>query len=166
MFRIALLVLALILPALAHAESGDPVTDFSASDPRMNAAIDTANASLPAFLANMTDGQGNGMAGTAIKVAFPTSNGAEIIWVSPFKWDGDIRFAGLLSNQPNFMDGLNAGDVVQFETSMVRDWSMVAPDGTMWGNYTTRVMLPELDAATAAILTARLSADPVPSDWN
>jgi uncharacterized protein YegJ (DUF2314 family) len=64
------------------------------------------------------------------------------------------------------MDGLNAGDAVAFTTDMVRDWSITEANGRMWGNYTTRVIVPQLDAETAAALGAMLSPDPVPSDWN
>lgn len=166
MLRILLLSLALLIPSLSVAQQGDPVTEFSTEDDRMNAAMEQAKTTLPVFLANVTDGEGNSLPNTSLKVAFPTPSGAEIIWVSPFLWDGGVNMAGILANQPNFMGDLNAGDVVEFQTDMVRDWSLITPDGMMWGNYTTRVMLPSLDAATAASLGQRLSKNPVPAQWN
>ena len=112
MLRILLLSLALLIPSLSVAQQGDPVTEFSTEDDRMNAAMEQAKTTLPVFLANVTDGEGNSLPNTSLKVAFPTPSGAEIIWVSPFLWDGGVNMAGILANQPNFMGDLNAGDVV------------------------------------------------------
>lgn len=151
----------------ASAGGGDPVQEFASGDAKMNAAMDQARATLPAFLANETDANGNAAPNTSVKVAFDIRNdGAEIIWVSQFQWDGGTQMNGLLSDQPNYMDGLNAGDAVAFTTDMVRDWSITEANGRMWSNYTTRVIVPQLDAETAAALGAMLSPDPVPSDWN
>lgn len=152
---------------VAAQNAGDPVTGYSADDLEMNAAMDAARASLPLFLENATEGGGTSIVGAGIKVAFPTGNdGAEIIWVNPFRWDGGAKFVGLLSNQPNYLGDLNAGDQVAFSIDMVRDWSLSGPSGQMFGNYTTRVMIPQLDQETAVALTQMLSADPVPAGWN
>lgn len=164
MLRVFLTVAALLSPITLLAQ-GDPLTEFSSSDGEMNAAMATAQDTLPLFLANVTDDEGFNTGNTSLKVAFDTQMGPEIIWVGPFVWDGDQRMAGLLRNQPNFMDGLNAGDRVDFTVEMVRDWSFITDEGILFGNYTTRVMIPELDDATAEQLSAVLSADPVPSDW-
>ena len=146
---------------------GDRVIDFAPGDPDMSAAITAARESMPLFLDKNTDSAGNAMGNTSVKVAFDIGNeGAEIIWVSAFTWDGGANMTGRLANQPNYMEGLNAGDPVDFTTDMIRDWSFVAPDGTMWGHYTTRVIVPQLDADTQTALNAMLSADPVPSTWN
>lgn len=151
----------------SDAPTGDPVTSFSDGDAEMNAAMAAANASLPAFLANNTSTDGASLNNTGVKVAFETTNdGNEIIWVNPFEWDGGTQMSGLLSNQPNYLGDLNVGDRVEFTTDMVRDWSLITPDGKMWGNFTTRVMIPMLDEETATALGAMLSDDPVPADWN
>ncbi|MCF2870181.1 DUF2314 domain-containing protein [Octadecabacter sp. G9-8] len=154
-------------PVSSDAANGDPVEAFASDDAQMNAAMDAALTTLPAFLENQTDDAGNAIGQTSVKVAFEIGTDAfEIIWVSGFNWDGGVNMAGFLANQPNYMGDLNAGDRVEFTTDMVRDWSLTEPDGTMWGNYTTRVIVPQLDADTAAALNAMLSPDPVPSDWN
>lgn len=165
MFRTFLLCATLLIPTLTVAQQGDPLTSFSENNTAMNAAMSEAQSTLPAFLDKTTDNEGYSVGNVSIKVAFDTAMGTEIIWVGPFAWDGQDRMIGLLRNQPNFMDGFNVGDRVDFDTSMVRDWSVVADDGTMFGNYTTRVMIPELDAATAQRLLQMLSPDPVPQDW-
>jgi uncharacterized protein YegJ (DUF2314 family) len=166
MFRTFVLLLGLLLPVVAFAQQGDPVTGFAEDDPEMTAAVAQAGQTLPLFLKNATDADGFGVAGTSVKVAFPaTGGGSEVIWVGPFRWDGDQNLAGLLANQPNFMGGLNAGDPVDFTVDMVRDWALQTSDGMLSGHYTTRVILPRLDPAQAAQLSAMLSKNPVPESW-
>lgn len=160
------LALALCTPTVTLAQDGDPITEFATNDAAMNAAQQTAQDTLPLFLANATDVEGFGVISAAVKVAFDIGNNqTEVIWVGPFAWDGDQGMIGLLSNQPNFMGDLNAGDQVEFSVGMVRDWSVASPEGQIFGNYTTRVMLPMLDADTAAPLSAALANPPIPTDW-
>ena len=159
------LILSLCIPFAAFAQSGDPVEDFSRNDPAMNAAMATANETLDQFLANAT-AQGLGLPGTSVKVAFDVEGrGAEIIWVGPFAWDGGSGFAGLLANQPNFMDNLNAGDRVDFDRSMIRDWAVSGSDGLLYGHYTTRVIAARLDRTQREGLEAILSPNPIPGGW-
>lgn len=166
MLRSLFVALLLVSASLSRAQDGDPVTQFATNDITMEAAQDAARLSLPMFLLHATDDEGYGIESAAVKVAFDVgSNQSEVIWVSPILWDGDRSMIGLLANQPNFMDDLKAGDQVEFGVSMVRDWSVRGPNGEVFGNYTTRVMLPQMDAETAARLSAALSARPVPAEW-
>lgn len=168
MRNLVLMLTLALSPLAAHAQqSGDPVINFGATDAEMNAAQDAARASLPRFLANALDAEGFGLPGTGLKVAFPVDNagGVEVIWVTPFAYDGATGFAGLLANEPNAMDGLHVGDRVDFSLDMLRDWSFVDGKGTLYGNYTTRTMLPYLPADQAAGLAELLSPDPVPARW-
>jgi uncharacterized protein YegJ (DUF2314 family) len=155
-------------PEYVSTGGGDPVTEFANDDSEMNAAEAKAQATFPTFLSNATEGNGAGFDNATLKVAFPVAgvNSAEVIWVSGFQQVSTNEFKGFLANQPNAMDGLNAGDQVTFTADMVRDWSLAAADGQLFGNYTTRVMLPHLDEQTATMLGQMLSPDPVPSDWN
>ncbi|MCF2904376.1 DUF2314 domain-containing protein [Octadecabacter sp. CECT 8868] len=166
MLRFLIAGLLLAAPNVALTQEGDPITNFATDDTAMSEAQEVARESLPLFLVNGTDSDGYGLEGSAVKVAFDLGgNDAEVIWVAPFLWDGDQLMMGLLANQPNFLGNLNAGDRVDFDISMVRDWSLPAPNGQIYGNFTTRVMLPHLDAATAAELNAALTKNPVPTDW-
>lgn len=156
----------LLIASTAFAQQGDPVTDFAVDDATMNAAQEDARESLPLFFGAVLDAQGYGAAGTGLKVAFPVEGGGvEVIWVSPFLRQSETEFVGALANAPNALGDLAAGDVVQFDASMIRDWTYVSPDGLLWGNYTTRVMIPYLPETQAEGLIAALSADPVPADW-
>lgn len=152
------------IAALAQGQ-GDPVTGFADSDEEMNAAMAEAVTTLPALLAQQTDTEGFGQPGTMLKVAFELEGGgAEIIWVAPFWTDGSGNFVARLANEPNFMGNLHVGDRVRFTTDMIRDWSW--HDGRqLWGNYTTRVMLPHLSEAEAAQLRQVLSPTPIPAGW-
>lgn len=152
-------------PVIVAGEDGDPLTAFSDSDATMNAAMAEAQSTVLLFVTNTFDTNGNGSPNGTIKVAFDTPEGPEIIWVGSLQTDGTNGFRGILVNQPNYMEGLNLGDPVQFTTNMVRDWSLSLPDGTLFGNYTTRVMIPYIDTDTATYLNSVLSPDPVPADW-
>jgi len=146
---------------------GDAVVDFANGDPDMAAAMMAARETLPLFLDKITDSAGNGVGNSSVKVAFDIGDqSTEVIWVSAFQWDGDTQMTGRLANQPNYMGDLNAGDEVTFTTDMINDWALTAADGTMWGHYTTRVIVPQLDEETANALNAMLSTEPVPADWN
>lgn len=167
MIRAGLFALALILPQVAAAE-GDDVQLFTDTDAKMNAAIADAQSGLTSFLDNALDADGNGLPGTGLKVGLPKvtgDGGLEHIWVGPLRYFGNGTFAGILGNEPNWLGDLRAGDQVDFDISQISDWSFFGPDGKLYGNYTTRVMLPQMDKSTAADLQSILSANPVPADW-
>ncbi|SMX37856.1 DUF2314 domain-containing protein [Octadecabacter ascidiaceicola] len=161
-------IIGSVAPDYVSTGSGDPITEFASDDATMSAAEAEAQSTLQAFLPRALDANGVATDNTLIKVAFPIAgpNNAEVIWVAAFQQTSAGEFKGFLANQPNGMEGLNAGDEVTFTTDMVRDWSYSTADGQMFGNYTTRVMLPNLDEETAAMLGQMLSPDPVPADWN
>lgn len=148
----------------AAAGAGDPVYAYTAADPRMNAAETEAQARFTQFLAHVLDAEGIARPDAAVKVALPVAGGGhEIIWISPFGQQ-DGTFAGVLANEPDFIDG-QLGDVVTFTAEQVRDWYFFGPDGLMYGSYTTRVMLDDLQPGQAAQIAALLSADPLPAGW-
>ena len=135
---------------------GDEVVQVASADAEMNAAIAEAKRTLPLYLARLDAGQLAPSDG--VKVAMPTGEGNEHIWVHNVARDGD-RLTGVLANQPNYLPDLNQGSPVTFTADMVSDWSY-EKDGRMWGNYTTRVMLPHLGPEDAASLRQSLSPTP------
>lgn len=147
--------------------AGDDTVGFDLDDDVINAAKAEAKNSFPLFLGQATDADGVSVGNAAVKVAFeikPPEPGLEVIWVAPFVAYDANTFAGLLANEPNDMPGLSAGDAVRFTADMVADWSWTGPDGKLYGNYTTRVMLPQLGASADA-LRERLADSPVPDAW-
>ena len=149
-----------------NASTGDAVVTFSENDARMSAAQDAALKHFSRFLDHVLDDSGQARSDAAIKVALPLEGdaGTEVIWVTPFARQGSL-FIGALANEPRFLTGLATGDVISFDAGQVRDWSFYGPDGRMYGSYTTRVILADLEPSRAEQLRALLSHDPLPPDW-
>lgn len=135
---------------------GDDMVQVPSADAEMNAAVAEAKRTLPVYLARLDAGQLAPSDG--VKVAMPTDQGNEHIWVHQVARDGD-RLTGVLANQPNYLPNLQRGSPVTFAVDQVSDWSY-EKDGRMWGNYTTRVMLPHVGPEDQASLRQSLSATP------
>jgi uncharacterized protein YegJ (DUF2314 family) len=167
--RALALATILLLSLVPAAQAQDPIVQFADDDPEMVAAMDEAVQSLPRFLTEALGPDGQSLDGTAIKVRLDADGSVpgmthEIIWVSPFaRLDGG--FAGLLANDPQALGGLVAGDRVDFAQDQIVDWSYSGPDGKLYGNFTTRVMVPHLSADEAAWLNDALSELAVPDFW-
>ena len=158
----ASMICAVFLPFAALA--GDDVVQFGQQDPEMQSAIAEARSSLPQFLANTQGANGQSIEGAGLKVEFNAeSEQSEVIWIVPFAPRGE-GFVGILANEPNSLPGKNAGDMVEFSEAQIADWTYSA-EGKLFGNYTTRVMLPHLDEATQTQLSQILSDTPVPTGW-
>ncbi len=126
-------------PGKSGSGDGDEITLFEADDAVMNAAIAEAQASLPRFLQETL---GRAVDAT-VKVAFqtfPRDVGNEIIWVRDISQRADGSFTGFLDNAPVNLGDWREGTQVQFTQEMIEDWSLVSPNGRLWGNYTTRVI--------------------------
>jgi uncharacterized protein YegJ (DUF2314 family) len=162
MIRAATLALLLATPVAAQ----DPVTNYSAEDATMNAAIAEAQASLPAFLAHGLDAERIGRDGAGVKVAIPTISreGHEHIWITPFRQWPDGTFSGFLANAPVDLGALRQGDAVDFTAAQISDWSYLSPEGLLYGNYTSRVMFAS-GAFGDTPFDQIFEANPVPSDW-
>lgn len=165
MFKPFLLVLALLpLPLAQPALAGDPIVDFATKDPKMRNAIRQAQATLPKFLAAVTQSDNSLHEASMVKVAVPVENGPiedEVIWVDNITRNGE-QFTGHLANEPNHIPNAHQGTKIKFKRTSIYDWSLWGSDQKLYGNYTTRIMLPELPAETAAHLNTILSAEPSP----
>ena len=159
---------ALLICLAAPAAAQDPTVNYSESDAQMQAAIAEARATLPLFLANAFDPEGNSVPGSVLKVELPTVAGSptesEHIWVTPFARLPDGSFAGLLANEPVNLGSLRAGDRVDFTEGMISDWHFDAPSGRYWGSYTSRVMY-EAGAFGDTPFDQIFETDPVPPQW-
>ena len=160
--------IALVLCLAAPLAAQDATVNYSDSDAQMQAAIDAARATLPLFLANAVDAEGDSVAGSVLKVELPTIPGSETesehIWVTPFARLPDGSFAGLLANEPVNLGSLRAGDRVDFTEGMISDWHFDAPSGRYWGSYTSRVMY-EAGAFGDTPFDQIFETDPVPPQW-
>lgn len=145
----AALTLALnAFPASAQPISSDrsDVEAVEASDPEMNAAIDTAQQTLPEFLAILADPP-SGVSDIGFK--FPLG-GWEHIWVHDVRRDGDY-LTGRLSNVP-MQEEWKQNQRVRVPLSEVSDWAWMGADGVMRGQHTTRVLLGRIDPRTATAI--------------
>jgi uncharacterized protein YegJ (DUF2314 family) len=140
------------------------VIGFASADAAMNSAMSDAQRSMDVFLSRATSRKGRAAEGAVVKVAFAVGSGNEVIWIENFRLRRNGRMTGELANSPNHMEGYHKGDTVNFHRSDVRDWSLFS-GGTLYGNYTTRVMLPQMDPATQARLSQLLSPEPLPASW-
>ncbi len=161
----AVLMAAFVSANAGTVNAGDKTVEYSATNVAMQAAQNDAMASLENFLDHALNDDGNGAPSAALKVALPVGDGGnEVIWVSPFRMvTGELQ--GVLVNQPNELPGLTLGDTVAFSRNQVRDWSIWGDDGRLYGNYTTRVMLPSISTDRAEELLAILSEEPLPPGW-
>lgn len=167
------LMAAAILSAGFAAANFDPggaravarTLDVDQTDVAMNVAQSQAGANLDLFFRHGQAPGGASVLGAAVKVAFPTDDGGwEVIWVEPFEVRGD-GFSGRLANGPNRLPGLLRGDQVHFARADIRDWSFWGEDGALYGNFTTRVLLPHMRPAYAARVASVLSESPIPEAW-
>ncbi|QGX98952.1 DUF2314 domain-containing protein [Roseovarius faecimaris] len=152
------------LTATAPARAADPVVDFATSDAEMQAAVARATDSLDLFLRHALDAQSRSVPDAGVKVIVPIDDTlAEVIWVAPFARTGQ-SFFGYLQNEPEHMEGYQVGDSIRFGQDQIADWYL-SRDGKVFGNFTTRVMLPHLSEEDRAWLSEMLSDQPIPSDW-
>lgn len=151
----ALTVLAVAMPTAAQQADGPYV--YAEDDAAMNAAIAEARATLPIFWRRAADA---GTSRPLVKVAVPADDGAnEYMWVAEARSTG-AGYAGLLINQPRLIAGLAQGSTVSFTEAQIVDWAYES-GGRLWGAYTQRVMLEQLDPASAARHRAYLSETPL-----
>jgi len=141
------------------------VVAVSKADTGMNTAIAQAKRSLPVFLAHVLNSSGSMTTPSTIKVAMPTTGGEsdiEHIWVMPFRRLPDGTFSGELNNHPSHLGSLAFGDTIRFSQDQISDWALERPDGLVYGDYTTRVLLALGDGVPNG---PKYSTQPVPEDW-
>ncbi len=156
---------ALLLASPVLAEDGLQL--FEETDPEMNGAISQARETLPLFLNNVLDTKGAANPDALVKVGLPTVGGEaslEHIWVGPFQKADDGTLSGALANEPVELGALRLGDTVEFTLDQISDWSLWAPDGLLYGNFTTRVMFSH-GAFGDTPFDSVFTQDPLPEGW-
>ncbi len=154
-------LVALVGVALA-ACSGQVDDPEAAYQRELAAAKDAARASLPAFWDRFVLPDA-GDYDFSLKAAFPRRDGqpgVEEAWVENVARAPD-RIVGELSVQPRFLGDLKEHAIVDFQENQIVDWAFMSGD-QLFGHYTTRVMLPQMDAVQAEWLRPLLSGTPAP----
>jgi uncharacterized protein YegJ (DUF2314 family) len=167
----SLLALSLALACIAcdthpvvERTGADPVVGYRETELAMNAAIAEARSHYPRFLQAMRSEPSDSSRVYKVKVGLPTENGPEHIWVGDLRFE-DGELVGSLANEPMFLPEMHLGSRVVVREEQVSDWSVFRED-RLYGSFTTRVMLPELEEEQAARLRDVLSTAPLPPDWS
>jgi uncharacterized protein YegJ (DUF2314 family) len=152
------------LVGLALAACSGQVDDPEAAYQReLAAAKDAARASLPVFWDRFALPDA-GDYDFSLKAAFPRRDGqpgVEEAWVENVARAPD-RIVGELSVQPRFLGDLKEHAIIDFQENQIVDWAFMSGD-RLFGHYTTRVMLPQMDALQAEWLRPLLSETPAPA---
>lgn len=146
---------ALGVPALAWT---DEKQDFAPEDPVMNAAIAQARQKLPHMFARFEEARrGTSSADDfMVKVRITADGVTEQIWMALIALDGkpvveNDAVTGIIANEPFEFTSIKLGDRFTADLNQISDWSYWQ-GGLLHGNYTTRVMLPKMNAQDAAEL--------------
>jgi uncharacterized protein YegJ (DUF2314 family) len=97
----------------------------------------------------------------SLKVAFPRRDGQqgnEDAWVEALA-RGDEALQGELMVDPKYLGELREGAIVNFEEGQIVDWAFLRGEELI-GHYTTRVMLPRMDAEQAEGLRSIFGENP------
>jgi len=139
-------------PAFAE----DPVVNFSAADPVMNAAIAKARDSLPAFWARFKAPAAN-EADFTLKLGISDGTYTEHFWCAEIV--GDARKATcVINNEPAQVFTVKFGERIDVDPAIISDW-MYLRDGLIVGGETFRVIIDQMPKDQAAEYRAMLAEE-------
>jgi uncharacterized protein YegJ (DUF2314 family) len=115
----------------------DRVTAVDENDPRMNAAMDKARATVKSFIAALQSPQ-PGQSDFTVKMAFTDGSNTEHMWLGSVSYDGNL-FHGTVSNVPETVKGVAIGQPARVAPAKISDW-MYRENGKVVGGYTVRVL--------------------------
>jgi len=114
---------------------------FEDDDPKMNAAIAKAQATLPDFNRAL-DAPKLLRSDFSIKTPITDGKETEHVWLHPVSFDG-VKYHGVLNNRPVKVAGIPLGTKLAIEPKMVSDW-MYIENGKLMGGSTIRVVRDSL----------------------
>lgn len=158
MRRLAI-ALALGLSACSG-NSDDPAAIEAKYQADLHTASDQARARLPYFWEHFEAPQSDEY-DFALKAALPRRDGQpgkEDVWVENIARAED-HITGELRVDPKHLGDLKKGAIVEFREADITDWAMFRGQDLI-GHYTTRVMLPRMDAEQAEVLRSILAENP------
>ena len=146
-------VLLIALGAACDRET-PPETLFSGGyeEAEMDAAMDNARASVDDFLEVLQTGE---VEDYSIKVAIEDGELVEHFWTTDVTYS-DGAFTAKIGNDAGLVKGVALGDEVTSGKDEISDWLYIK-DGLMHGNYTLRVLLPEMDPEEAEMWKSRMA---------
>ena len=133
--------------------SADPVVPVLSDDPRMNAAIAKARATVGTFEAALRSPKPS-QSGFSVKVRITDGDRAEHFWTSGVTYDGSV-FHGRIDNDPETVTTVKAGQAVSVRPNHISDW-MYVDHGVLVGGFTVRALRDALSPAERAELDKSL----------
>lgn len=132
-------------------ESPDNIVRRPVDDPRLKAAADQAQETLPRFITMIVDKPDG-----RYSVKFPMIVGSETehIWLE-VQTVQDDEFTGVLGNDSIYSADLTAGTPMTVKKDQVEDW-MAAQGDDLYGGYSVRVIFEDMPKDQADALRARL----------
>lgn len=146
----------------------DDITSLKPGNPDMDAAYAETQKYLDKFISRFRE-SGDNQSDFTVKVAFPViidgEESDEIVWTTGLEDLGDGNFAAILDGEPEWMEGLQYQDRVEFTDDMIRDWALNAGQ-RYYGHFTTRVLRAYVSADEVEMIDSILMPDPVPPSFN
>lgn len=148
MFAALVMITAASAPAAEGGKAPDHSVLISNEDREMNEAIAKARATLDDFL-RLQAKPPKGASGFKLKVKVIDENGNEHLWITPFHVTA-TGFAGIVSNRPDYVKNVEAGDEIEFRREDISDWGYEL-DGKQKGSYTVCVMFRHMSKDEADV---------------
>lgn len=143
--HLAVLTSILFGPGSALAES--PVISVPETDLAMNAAIDKARKTLPAFWARFASPAPDER-DFNLKLAITDANGTEHFWCVDIEGDA-VAATCEIGNEPQLVESVSYGERVSVDFDIISDWMYFDGDKVR-GARTIRAMLSRMSAEDAA----------------
>lgn len=124
-------------PTKVDLRDEEPITEVSANDSEMSAAIAKARSTLPAFYARLKH-PGPGETDFSLKVKFTEGEDTEHIWVSELQGPPG-KMTGTINDTPEYVHSLKLGQRVPIPGDKISDWLYIL-NGKMVGNATLRAL--------------------------
>ncbi|MFT3880110.1 MAG: DUF2314 domain-containing protein [Gemmatales bacterium] len=137
-------IVALVLAGCGKKHPADKVTYVADDDPRMNAAMEKARASVKTFTAALKSPRA-GQTAFSIKMAFTDGGNTEHMWLTPVTFDG-TKFTGTINNEPEKVNSVKMGQKVTVAPDKLSDW-MYIDNRKLVGGETLRVLRAAMSPA-------------------
>ena len=113
------------------------------SDKEMNEAIKKSRQTFDIFLTTFKNPKSN-QTSFSVKMPFPTSDGAEHIWLVNIESAGGKLF-GQVDNLPENVSSIKLGDKIEIEKYKISDWFYIE-NNKLIGGLTIRVLRDRMSA--------------------
>jgi len=123
----------------ACASSEDQVVGDRDGQEELNAAIHEARATLPRFFVELKGGEGDFL----LKVPVRSGREVEQVWISDLHYVG-CKFTGRITSKADSERGAGVDQSYPVTGGDISDW-MIERDGEIYGGYTLRARLRELN---------------------